>query len=149
MRKLFRLFGVALLVEVALSAQGQDASKILSASREALGGDTKLAAVKTLIATGRSSRVTQNGSVANDFELALELPDRFFKKDTVAMINGSAITHTSGFNGANLIEVMDTPPQMGGGVFIMRRPGDAPPGVTLTAKSRRLACQAFDASHTR
>lgn len=140
MQKILGLIGaVVMCVGAALVAgQAPDVNKILADAREALGGDKKIAAVKTVTASGRSTRVTASGSTPNDFELAMELPDKFVKKDTLAMINGSAIARTSGFNGGALIEAIDTPPQMGGRMLIMRGPGQAPPGVTLTPEQQEM-----------
>jgi len=138
MQKLFAGIGAVVMCAGAALVAGQtpDVNKILADARDALGGDKKVAAVRTVTATGRSTRVNGNGSTPNDFEMAMELPDKFVKKDTIAMINGSAIARTSGFNGTNVIEAIDTPPQMGGAMMIMRGPGQAPPGVTLTPEQQ-------------
>ena len=59
------------------SAQGRDADQILVGARTALGGD-KLAAVKSVTAVGRTVRANPDGtSTENEFELALELPDKY------------------------------------------------------------------------
>ena len=138
MQRILGIIGAVLMCAGAALVAGQapDVNKILAEARNALGGDKKVAAVKTVTATGRSTRVTANGSTPNDFEMAMELPDKFVKKDTLAMIAGTAIARTSGFNGNNVIEVIDTPPQMGGQMLIMRGPGQAPPGVTLTPEQQ-------------
>src|SRR6476660_9968859 len=130
MQRILGIIGAVVMCAGAILFAGQtpDVNKILADARDALGGDKKIAAVKTFTASGRSTRVTNNGATPNDFEMAMELPDKFVKKDTLAMINGSAIARTSGFNGNNVIEVIDTPPQMGGAMVIMRGPGQAPPG---------------------
>jgi hypothetical protein len=121
---------------IARQAPSPDVNKILADARDALGGDKKIAAIKSLTASGRSTRLTTNGATPNDFDMAMELPDKYVKKETLAMINGSAIARTSGFNGSNVIEAIDTPPQMGGAMVIMRGPGQAPPGVTLTPEQQ-------------
>lgn len=139
MQKLLGFIGAAVMCAGAALVAGQtpDVNKILADAREALGGDKKVAAIRTVTASGRSTRVTANGSTPNDFEMAMELPDKFVKKDTLAMIAGTAIARTSGFNGGNVIEAIDTPPQMGGAMVIMRGPGQAPPGVTLTPEQEQ------------
>src|SRR4051794_22499351 len=106
MQKLFASIGAVLMCAGAALVAGQtpDVNKILADARNALGGDTKVAGVKSLTASGRSTRVTANGSTPNDFEMAMELPDKFVTKQTLAMINGSAIARTSGFNGGSVIE---------------------------------------------
>jgi hypothetical protein len=118
---------VILALGVPLLGQGPGVMKILSDARAALGGEKKLAAFRTLAATGQSVRVTANGSSAPvDFEMAFELPDKFMKKDVMAMMGGSAITRTSGFNGETAIEVIDQPPAMPGVIRIVRGPGGDP-----------------------
>ena len=137
-QKLFAGIGAFVMSAGAALVMGQapDVNKILADARDALGGDKKIAAVKTFTGSGRSTRVSNNGATPNDFEMTMELPDKFVKKDTLAMINGSAIARTSGFNGNSVIEAIDTPPQMGGAMVIMRGPGQAPPGVTLTPEQQ-------------
>lgn len=148
-----RVFNSIVIIGLAAQAlvvgQGQDASKVLSLVREALGGDKKIAAVKTLAVTGRSARVNGASTApATDFEIAMELPDKYMKKEVVATIGSSTIARTSGFNGEGLIEAMDTPPAMGGGMMVMRfgGPGGGAPGAPSTpeqaAAMRKNALQA-------
>jgi hypothetical protein len=87
-------------------AQGGEADRILMAARQALGGEAKLAAVKSLTAQGRNSR--------GDVEVAIELPDKFIKKEVFAQMNDITLSRTLGFNGAGLIDEADAPPQMNG-----------------------------------
>jgi hypothetical protein len=68
-------------------------------------------------------------SAPTDFEMALELPDKFVKKDTLAVIMDAVITRTSGFNGDGLIDIVDTPPQMGHGMVVRQL---APGGGSAT-----------------
>lgn len=113
--------------QVLVIGQGNDVTRVLSELRQALGGAEKLLSVKTLSAEGTITRSLSDGTArANVVEFAFELPDKYVKKDVVGMINGAAMSRTSGFNGDALIEIMDAPPQLGGGhVFV--RPGTAGP----------------------
>ena len=52
------------------------AEQILAASREALGGE-KLATLKTLSASGRTKRVRGNNLVPIEFEILIELPNKY------------------------------------------------------------------------
>lgn len=115
------------------AAQGRDADGMLARVRQALGGDQKLAAVRTLELNGRSTRVDGGQSLpAADYAVAMELPDKFVEKGVMAQMGSVAITRTSGFNGEGVIEAIEAPPAMGG-VSIMRvGPGSPPPGVTPT-----------------
>ena len=50
------------------------AAGVLAAAREALGGEKKLSAVKTIVATGRTRQVRGDNLVPIEFEIAIELP---------------------------------------------------------------------------
>ena len=130
--KFIIIFGFA--AQALAVGQGADASKVLALVREALGGDKKLAAVKTLTATGRSTKVNGDTSMpATDYEVAIALPDKFMQRQVVAVVGPTSITRTSGFNGDAVIETTDMPPALGGGAFVMKfGPGAPPPGVTPT-----------------
>jgi len=130
-----------------VSGQTGDVNKILADARAALGGERKLAAVKTFAATGLATRVVnEQSSAPTDAELAFELPGKYMKKDVLAMFGTSAITRTSGFNGDTLINVVDQPPPMGGATFVMRiGPGGGPgggPGELVTSEQQEAARQA-------
>ncbi len=101
MKRIFNFIVIAGLASQALVVgQGSDANKVLSMVREALGGDKKLASVKTITATGTSTRVNgETSSAPTDYELAMELPDKFVKKEVIATIGSNAIGRTTGFNG--------------------------------------------------
>jgi hypothetical protein len=131
-----RTFQFLLLTVLAAQAlvigQGPDAAKVLADVRAALGGDDKLDAVKSVAVEGRLTKTTGGQTLTNDFEMAFELPDKFVKKEVIAVMGQMSITRTTGFNGEGLIEVIDTPPQMGGGMMITRMAGSGPPGMQAT-----------------
>ena len=79
------------------------AAKILADARQALGGDQKLSAVKTLVATGRTRRVSGDNLVPVEFEIDIEFPDKYMRKDEVPAQESAP--STSGFNGDALIQV--------------------------------------------
>src|SRR5262245_47630385 len=74
---------LALFVAAFLAAQTPDAAQVLAAAREALGGEKKLSAVKTFVATGRTRQIRGNNLVPIEFEIDCELPDRFVRKDEI------------------------------------------------------------------
>jgi len=74
---------------------------VLAAAREALGGEKKLSAVKTLVVTGRTKQLRGNNLAAIEFEIAMELPDKYVRKDEVLLTESDATT--AGFNGSTLI----------------------------------------------
>lgn len=110
-------------------AQGQDVGAVMASVRAALGGESKLAQVKTVSIEGKSSRVRPDGTSASQpVEIYLELPDKYSRRDVVGNINGAEIARTAGFNGEALVEQTEMPPQMGGGMMIMR----AGPGMQVS-----------------
>jgi len=82
-------------------ASSRDPSAILAAARQALGGEKKLAAVKSFSATGRTRQVRGDNLVPIEFELFVELPDKYFKKDEIPA-QETGVTG-SGFNGEELL----------------------------------------------
>jgi hypothetical protein len=136
--------GVAVAVALAaagsmLAAQGRDVNQLLAGARTALGGP-KLEAVKTLTAVGRTVRALPNGTSAeNEFELALELPDKYLMRSVLAAMGNMSVYRNSGFNGGQVIEEIDRPPSLsGGGMVVMRfaGPGGAVDPEKMTAEEK-------------
>ena len=81
----------------------RDATAILAQAREALGGEKRLSGVKNFIATGRTRQVRGDNLVPIEFEIAVELPDKYVRKDEIpAQESGPTST---GFNGNDLIQL--------------------------------------------
>jgi len=95
-----------------LSGQTPDAAQVLTAAREALGGEKKLSAVRTFIATGRTRQLRGNNLVPIEFEIDCELPDKFVRKDEIPAQDTDPTT--LGFNGDELIQFPPPPPAQGG-----------------------------------
>lgn len=55
---------------------GGDATATLAAARHALGGEQRIAAVKTLVATGQTKQVRGDNLVPIEFEINIEFPDK-------------------------------------------------------------------------
>lgn len=105
--------------------QGGDVARVLADVREALGGEAKLSAVRSVQVEGQRTRVVSEGqSRASAFEFAMELPDKFVRTDVMGNFNGMNIMRTTGFNGPGLIE-KTAAPQMGGGGHVVMRMGPA------------------------
>jgi hypothetical protein len=118
--------GVSVVVALAAAGsmaagQGRDVNEILAGARTAIGGE-KLAAVKTLTAVGRTVRALPNGTSAeNEFELAIELPEKYLMRSVLAAMGNMSVYRNSGFNGGQVIEEIDRPPSLsGGGVMHIR-----------------------------
>lgn len=87
-------------------AQAKDAAGVLAAARQALGGEKKLSAVRSFTATGRTRQVRGENLVPIEFEISVELPDKYLRKDEIpAQESGPT---ASGFNGDELLQ--DPPP---------------------------------------
>lgn len=102
---------------VSLQTLPPEPNAVLAAARTALGGEARLSAVKTIVATGRTRQVRGDNLVPIEFEIDIELPDKYLRKDEVpAQESGPT---TTGFNGDNLLEPANSPPA--------GRPGGPPP----------------------
>ncbi len=118
------------MTTVALTAgQAPDAEKVLADMHAALGGAAKVAAIKTVIAKGVSRRTTANGTVENDTELFLSLPDKFLIKSVVAGQGPMAVYRNAGFNGDGLIMATDAPPNLAAGMRTRLASSDRAPGA--------------------
>ena len=77
------------------------AATILAEARKAIGGSA-LEGLRTLTASGRTRRVRGNNLVPIEFELGIELPDKYYRKDEFP---AEETDPTSlGFNGDSLIQ---------------------------------------------
>ena len=121
------VFACGTIAVAADQTPAEKAAKVLADAREAMGG-SKLDAVKTLVASGRTRRVRGNNLVPIEFEIMLELPDKYLRADEFPAEELDPTS--SGFNGDALIQV---PPPATGPVpgRAMPMPGAAapPPGA--------------------
>src|SRR2546430_17658939 len=124
MYRTIRLAAVAFSVtvlfwEARTPAQTPDAAAVLAATRTAMGGEGKLAAVKTFVATGGTRQLRGNNLVPIVFEIDCELPDKYVRKDEFPAQDTDATV--SGFRGDELI-VFPQPPAGRGGPPPAQRP---------------------------
>ena len=82
------------------------AEDVLAAARNALGAQ-KLAGVKTIVASGRTRRVRGDNLVPIEFEILLELPDKYVRVDESPAEDTDPTS--SGFNGEALIQIPQPP----------------------------------------
>src|SRR5687767_5889108 len=110
------------------------AEQVLVEARKALGGD-KLAAIKTLTATGRTRRVRGDNLVPIEFEILIELPDKYVRIDEFPAEDMDPTS--SGFNGDALIQLplppAGSPPAGGPGRGMAPAGPSAPPGAAAPA----------------
>src|SRR2546430_12222012 len=106
MYRTIRLAAVAFSVtvlfwEARTPAQTPDAAAVLAATRTAMGGEGKLAAVKTFVATGGTRQLRGNNLVPIVFEIDCELPDKYVRKDEFPAQDTDVTV--SGFRGEDVI----------------------------------------------
>jgi hypothetical protein len=118
-------------IATAQTAKTEAAATVLAATREALGGEKKLASVKTLVATGRTRQIRGENLVPIEFEIAMELPDRYVRKDEIpAQESGPT---TVGFNGEELIQYPEPAAPTGPGISL---PVPTPERLDAARKTR-------------
>jgi hypothetical protein len=114
-------------------AQARTAESVLAAARVALGGEAKIAAVKTLIATGRTRQVRGENLIPIEFEIQAEFPDKYSRRDEFPAQDAGPTT--AGFVGDALVLIpRPVPPPP--------RPGTpAPPPGAMEAQLRARMMQ--------
>jgi hypothetical protein len=121
MRRFVSVLGTVVTVFVCLGAdqlpglaQARTADGVMAAARAALGGDAKIAAVKTFIATGRTRQVRGENLVPIEFEVQAELPDKYSRRDEFPAQDAGPVT--SGFVGDAVVLIprpVPPPPRAG------------------------------------
>jgi hypothetical protein len=124
---------------------------IISAARKALGGEDKIAGLKTLTAEGPFRRSMGGRDMEGTLVVTLGRPDKMHRLEEMqmgGMVGGPVIERTMALNGAASWEDSQNRGGMGGGMRIMMAgPGQGPGGGTLTpeqineARTRRMRVQ--------
>src|SRR5438309_2211901 len=112
-----------------------DATAVMAAAREALGSDKRIGAVKTIVATGRTRQVQGDNLVPIEFEIYIELPDKYARTDEIPARESGPTTR--GFNGGALIQFPEPaapPPGRAGGPAPAAGRGGGPPDPTSALK---------------
>jgi hypothetical protein len=139
---------VASLVQV----DGQDrVAGIVAATRKAMGGEDKIAALKTLTAEGPFRRAMGGRDMEGTVTVTLARPDKMRRVEDMqmgGMVGGPTIERTMVLNGKTSWEDSQNRGGMGGGMRIMiNTGGPGPGGATLTpeqideARTRRMRVQ--------
>src|SRR5688572_16102129 len=115
MRRLVPVVTVLALGWVSESvAQTGNADAVMAAARAALGGEAKIAAVKTFVATGRTRQVRGENLIPIEFEIQAELPDKYSRRDEFPAQDAGPVT--AGFVGDALVLIprpVPAPPKPG------------------------------------
>jgi hypothetical protein len=108
--------GVSLAIQVGATLQAQapagDATAVMAAAREALGSEKRMASVKTVVAAGRTRQVQGDNLVPIEFEINIELPDKYARTDEIPARESGPTTR--GFNGTDLIQFPEAAPARAG-----------------------------------
>src|SRR5688572_4947286 len=91
-----------------------EAAAVLTAARDTLGGEKRIAGIKTIVASGATRQLQGDNLVPILFEITIELPDKYVRTDEIpARESGPS---SRGFNGDGLIQSGDSPggPRRGG-----------------------------------
>jgi hypothetical protein len=102
------------------------AQELLLQARKALGGEAKIKAVQSLMASGKFRRILgpQAPEMSGEFDLEFLLPDKFKRTENLTLMGGAAqATRIEGFNG----EQMFFDSSSSGGMVMMRPPGGDDP----------------------
>jgi len=116
------------------AAQARTAESVLAAARTALGGEARIAAVKSFITNGRTRQVRGENLIPIEFEIQVELPDKYSRRDEFPAQDAGPVT--AGFVGDQLVLIpRPTPPPP--------RPGQpAPPPQAMEMQLRARTMQA-------
>lgn len=115
------------------AASVERAARVLTEARQALGAE-KLAGVRTVVGSGQTKRVRGNNLQPIEFEISIELPDKFLRKDEFPAEESDPTS--SGFNGAELIQL---PVPVMSPAGMPARPGGPPPPTPAQMEAQRTA----------
>ena len=125
---------------------------IIKETRKALGGEDKVAALKTLIAEGPFRRSMGGREMEGTLVVTLGRPDKMHRLEEMqmgGMVGGPLIERTMAVNGATSWEDTQNRGGMGGGMRIMIAQGPGPNGGQMTeaqineARTRRMRVQMY------
>jgi hypothetical protein len=154
-----RLPSIAALVIVASfisieGVRGQDrVAGIIAATRKALGGEDKIAGLKSLSAEGPFRRTMGQRDMEGTLTVTLGRPDKMHRLEEMqmgGMVGGPMIERTMVLNGATSWEDSQNRGGMGGGMrIVMQTGGPGPGGGQMTpeqqaeARTRRMRVQMY------
>lgn len=132
---------------------GQDrVDGIISATRKALGGEDKVAGLKTLTAEGPFRRSMGGRDMEGTVIVTLARPVKMHRLEEMVMggmVGGPTIERTTVLNGTTSWEDSQNRGGMGGGMRIVMQQGPGPGGGAMTpeqineARTRRMRVQMF------
>ena len=149
-------FSVALMVASFVQFDGVGAqdrvASILKDTRQALGGEDKIAGLKTLVAEGPFRRTMGGREMEGTVVVTLGRPDKMHRLEEMqmgGMVGGPTIERTMAVNGTTSWEDTQNRGGMGGGMRIVMQQGPGPGGGQMTeaqineARTRRMRVQMY------
>jgi hypothetical protein len=149
-------FSVALMVASFIQFDGVGAqdrvASILKDTRKALGGEDKIAGLKTLVAEGPFRRTMGGRDMEGTLVVTLGRPDKMHRLEEMqmgGMVGGPVIERTMAVSGTTSWEDTQNRGGMGGGMRIVMQQGPGPGGGQMTeaqineARTRRMRVQMY------
>lgn len=139
-------------ISVAPIAAQDRVAEIIKDTRKALGGEDKIAALKTLIAEGPFRRSMGGRDMEGTLVVTLGRPDKMHRLEEMqmgGMVGGPMIERTTALNGTTSWEDTQNRGGMGGGMRIMIAQGPGPNGGQMTeaqlneVRTRRMRVQMY------
>ena len=131
---MFLSFVMMVLTSIAPILGDGRANELLAQARAALGGESRLASVKALSAHGTVARAVGEMQVSGEMDLALALPDKMLRSDSMSPMGDATIVISTGINGDTLLRHTST---IGGGPnMVIRTP--PPPAHGSDAETQAL-----------
>jgi hypothetical protein len=128
-------FLIAIATFVAQISGDARTTELLAKARAALGGESRLANVRSLTASGALMRALPDRSISGEVTLDLQLPDKMRRTDSMSPMGDATIITETGINGDTLLRSSRT---IGGGPnMIIRIPGPPPAGSDAEAQALR------------
>jgi hypothetical protein len=138
MRVLISLLSAGLTIAtlVAQVAGDRRATELLNQARAALGGEARLAAVHSLSCSGTFTRELDDRQLAGELTIALQLPDKLLRTESMRPMGDFTVTTAVGINGDTLLRDQHTVNAPAGAMIRMPPPptGDA---ATLALRNAR------------
>ena len=129
-----------LTAAAAISAVAPNPDELLAKARKALGGEAKLAEIKSLVVTGTYRRnlvdamSKEPNIMSGESEISILLPDKFLKEETITLPTGDpGPTLLEALNGN---QVWNDTRQNGPGMIVIRNAGGDPDARTQALKAQ-------------
>ncbi|MGC4084255.1 MAG: hypothetical protein QM736_19635 [Vicinamibacterales bacterium] len=136
-----KLFGYVMMLALSIGGfvEQSDAkvAELLRQASAALGGESALARVHSLTATGTVRRAAGDAQLAGDLTLHLQLPDRMLRIDSLSPDGGLTLVSEQGVNGDTLLRstrTFNAPPGA-----VIRTPPPPPRGSDAETQAVRAA----------